>query len=304
MGKPAKLTIQQFAYETLRGCLGNARGQRVLEVGAGTGELSQKLAMDGAVLTALDLTRPEALTHPRACFVRHDLTQGRLPFETGHFDCVVSTEVIEHMKAPFLLLHSMVRVLRPGGMLLLTMPNYWNLKYRLRYLLTGNIPTPILPDPALKDRYLAGYAPHINVLTYPTLRSVLTWEGCGDFQVETPRYFNWRRVIGYLPLFLLVWMNRLATGRHRAEEMLLRETASLRVLFGSRHVLLRCQRSDPQQTRAPLSCSLRSSLGHEPDVRVVGAVERSHFCLRSAGEPPIQGLLPGQQERWRRARKN
>ncbi len=247
MGKPAKLTIQQFAYETLRECLGNARGQRVLEVGAGTGELSQKLAIDGALPMALDLTEPEALTHPAASFVRHDLTGGKLPFGTGHFDCVVSTEVIEHMKAPFVLLHSMVRVLRPGGTLLLTMPNYWNLKYRLRYLLTGNVAMPLLSDLSLKDQYLAGYAPHINVLTYPTLRSVLTWEGCGDFQVETPRYFNWRRVIGYLPLFLLVWLNRLVTGRQRAEEMLLRETASIRILFGSRHVLLRCQRSHPQQ---------------------------------------------------------
>ena len=66
MGKPPKLTIQQFAYETLRECLGNARGQRVLEVGAGTGELSQKLAIDGALPMALDLTEPEALTHPAA----------------------------------------------------------------------------------------------------------------------------------------------------------------------------------------------------------------------------------------------
>ncbi len=250
MPKRPKQTIQQFAYEKLREFLGDARGQRVLEVGAGTGELSQKLAMDGAVLTALDLTKPERLTHPNASFVRHDLTEGKLPFETGHFDCVVSTEVIEHMKAPFLLLHSMVRVLRPGGTLLLTMPNYWNLKYRLRYLLTGNIPMPLLSDPALKEQYLAGYAPHITVLTYPTLHSVLTWEGCSDFQVETPRRFNWRRAIGYLPVFLLVWMNRLTTRRRRAEEMLLHETGSIKVLFGSRHVLLRCRRSDPQQTRA------------------------------------------------------
>ncbi|MHC4512087.1 MAG: class I SAM-dependent methyltransferase [Planctomycetota bacterium] len=238
-----KKTIHQLAYETLRRSLGDMAGQRILEVGAGSGDLSQKLAEDGAVPTALDLIEPANLTHPSASFVRHDLTEGKLPFEAAHFDCVVSTEVIEHMKAPFVLLHSMVHVLRPGGMLLLTMPNYWNLKYRLRYLLTGNIPMPTLSDPAWQDRYLAGYAPHINVLTYPTLRSVLTWEGCSDFQVETPRRFNWRRVIGYLPLFLLVSMNRWITKRRLAEEMLLAETGSASVLYGSRHLMLQCRRS-------------------------------------------------------------
>lgn len=153
---------------------------------------------------------------------------------------MVSTEVIEHLKAPFLVLASMVRVLRPGGTLLLTMPNYWNLRYRLRYLLTGNVMMPA--SEAWKESYLAGYAPHINVLTYPTLHTVLRWEGCEDFEVDTPRRFNWRRKLGYSPLFLLVWLRRLFTSKAHASAMHLDETGSAKVLFGSRHVLLRCRR--------------------------------------------------------------
>ena len=95
-----------------------------------------------------------------------------------------------------------------------------------------------------RDLYLNGYGPHINVLTWPTLRSVLTWEGCGNFHVETPRRFSWHRRLLYLPLFSLVKLNKLITGRRRAEELLLDETGSARVLLGSRHVLVQCQRGD------------------------------------------------------------
>ncbi len=236
-----KKTVQQLAFEKLERSLGDLAGKHILETGTGTGELALQLAAAGALVTALDLVQPEGPRHRNIRFVRHDLSDGSLPFGDAEFDAVVSTEVIEHMKAPFLVLASSVRVLRPGGTLLLTMPNYWNLKYRLRYLLTGNVMMP--NDDGCRDSYLAGYAPHINVLTYPTLHTVLRWEGCDSFEVDTPRLFNWRRMIGYFPLFVLVWLRRLLTGRRQASAMLLDHTASGRVLLGSRHVLLLCRRS-------------------------------------------------------------
>jgi SAM-dependent methyltransferase len=240
-GRPKK-TVQQLALEKLVASLGDPTGKRVLEMGAGTGELSQQLAGAGAHVTILDLIEPEGLGDKNITFVQHDLSDGSLPFDQGTFDALVATEVIEHMKAPFLVLSSAVRVLRPGGILLLTMPNYWNLKYRFRYLLTGNVMMPA--NDAWKESYLSGYAPHINVLTYPTLRTVLRWEGCDSFEVDTPRRFNWRRRVGYSPLFLLVWLRRLFSGRAQSDAMALEETDSSRVLFGSRHVLLLCRRSE------------------------------------------------------------
>lgn len=45
-----------------------------------------------------------------------------LPFRTGSADCVLLTEVLEHVPAPANLLREAVRVLRPGGRVLLTVP--------------------------------------------------------------------------------------------------------------------------------------------------------------------------------------
>jgi len=246
IGRP-KQTVQQLAFEKLASSLGDLGGKRILEIGTGTGELAEKLAAGGALVKALDLVKPDGLTHPNTTFVRHDLSDGSLPFDAGEFDCVVSTEVIEHMKAPFLLIRSAVQVLRPGGTLLLAMPNYWNLKYRLRYLLTGNVMLPV--EDSAQESYLAGYAPHINVLTYPTLRTVLRWEGCEDIEVATPRRFSWRRRLAYFPLFAAIRLCCLFTGERQASALLLHETSSAKVLFGSRHVLLQCRRTaTPVQT--------------------------------------------------------
>lgn len=44
----------------------------------------------------------------------------RLPFSADTFPCVVCTEMLEHDPAPWLSVPQMARVLRPGGILLLT----------------------------------------------------------------------------------------------------------------------------------------------------------------------------------------
>lgn len=52
---------------------------------------------------------------------------GRLPFRDGAFGTVVCTEVLEHVEAPGRVLGEIARVLRPGGLVYVTTPNYANL---------------------------------------------------------------------------------------------------------------------------------------------------------------------------------
>ncbi len=49
-----------------------------------------------------------------------------LPFEDNSFDLVYSTNVLEHVKDPRLVLRESLRILRPGGYLQFVVPNYFS----------------------------------------------------------------------------------------------------------------------------------------------------------------------------------
>jgi SAM-dependent methyltransferase len=81
---------------------------------------------------------------------RPDLTwDGKsIPLPDGSVDCAMATEVLEHVPEPALVLREVLRVLAPGGLLLVTVPFLWPLHdppfdeyrftpYALRRLLAG-----------------------------------------------------------------------------------------------------------------------------------------------------------------------
>jgi ubiquinone/menaquinone biosynthesis C-methylase UbiE len=115
----------RFVGEPIASAIERLAGARVLDAGAGTGRVARALLP----LTGSDLrlvcTEPSRgmlrlgrRNAPRALWVR-----GRadpLPFTDGAFDVVVSLELIEFTPRPSDTLRELVRVLRPGGSLLVT----------------------------------------------------------------------------------------------------------------------------------------------------------------------------------------
>jgi SAM-dependent methyltransferase len=98
-------------------------GPEVLNGGAGQGTLSQKLAELGYDVTSTDVS-PEAVDLLRertsAPVVEADLTA--LPFAQATFDAVVLGEVLEHVEDDRRALAEVARVLRPEGVLALSVP--------------------------------------------------------------------------------------------------------------------------------------------------------------------------------------
>ncbi len=233
-------SIQQVVLKEI-GALGDLRGKSVLDVGAGTGWLSAQLAEAGAKVTVLDLEARPA--DARICAVVHHLDDPRLPFADAEFDVVVSTDVLEHLRAPFLVLRDLVRVLKKGGHLYLTIPNYWNLKYRLRYLLTGNFQR--LKIDSREDRafYLRGYAPHINAIPFPILKTVLFWEGCEHFVLRHKRLYAWHQRLCFAPWLLLIRGFTWLGGKRRRERQLLDATNGDSALLGSGQVMVGCTKT-------------------------------------------------------------
>jgi len=148
--------ILRAAGERVRG--------RVLENGCGVGMYAARLNESGGTVTGLEYDLPrarEALA--RAARVVNAAGEG-LPFPSGHFDLVLSHEVIEHVLDDRRAVAEIARVLRPGGRLVLFCPNrgypfethgiYWRGKYRF-----GNIPLVNWLPRGWRNRL----APHVRV---------------------------------------------------------------------------------------------------------------------------------------------
>jgi SAM-dependent methyltransferase len=99
--------------------------RRVLDLGAGDAVVSAALARStGAKLgVSLDIGSPPPLCdRPGPVSLVTARLPGPLPFPDGAFDVVVALEVIEHLIDPDAFLDEIVRVLAPGGAVILSTP--------------------------------------------------------------------------------------------------------------------------------------------------------------------------------------
>jgi 2-polyprenyl-6-hydroxyphenyl methylase/3-demethylubiquinone-9 3-methyltransferase len=101
-------------------------GSRVLDVGCGDGRLVGELAQAGVCVTGADPSRI-AIERARAAVPSVPFEQigaaGRLPFDDGRFDKVTCVHVLQHVDDTQQLMSEMRRVLRPGGLLVVAVPN-------------------------------------------------------------------------------------------------------------------------------------------------------------------------------------
>lgn len=99
---------------------------KILDAGCGEGTRLHLLAPSGARACGLDINR-QAINLARKQYPRHEYivyNGGHFPLPDTSFDLVYSTYVLEHTKDPKMFIDEMVRVLRPGGTLVLLCPNF------------------------------------------------------------------------------------------------------------------------------------------------------------------------------------
>lgn len=107
--------------------LAMAEGSRVLDLGCFIGLCSHHLALRGHQVVGVDVDENcieiarRKHSHPKLSF---EHTDGRgLEFDDASFDCVLLLEVLEHSFNPRGLVAEIHRVLKPGGCLIVSVPN-------------------------------------------------------------------------------------------------------------------------------------------------------------------------------------
>lgn len=111
------------------------RGGRTLNFPSGFGRMTEMMEEAGIDVTAADLFPEISVWKPEEV-VRADMNE-TLPFRDDSFDTIVCQEGIEHIEDVASFIRECSRILREGGTLLVTTPNYMDLSSRLSYLLIG-----------------------------------------------------------------------------------------------------------------------------------------------------------------------
>jgi SAM-dependent methyltransferase len=138
----------RHAFEAAR------RGARVVALDADSGELAQVAAIAAAMAEAGELAPTASITT-----VASDATA--MPFPDGAFDIVIAAEVMEHIGTDQDAMDEVSRVLRPGGLVAVTVPAW--LPERICWLLS--------------DDYHNVPGGHVRIFTRPELETKLRRSG-------------------------------------------------------------------------------------------------------------------------------
>ena len=170
---------------------GQLAGRRILDIPAGNGWVSDELSRGSAEAVSADINEE------RSDYAQVDMER-TLPFSDGEFDAVVSLEGIEHVLNPEALFAEFARILKPGGMLVLSTPNVQNFYSRWQFFCTG---------------YLFQFDPFNKVTRGPleqldrghvspvTLGQLLYWTEQHGMRVAQVTGGRMKKLL-YLPLFL------------------------------------------------------------------------------------------------------
>lgn len=100
-------------------------GARALDVGCGVGQVVARLQEAGFEAHGVDVSEPN-IERARKVSERCQLYDGRkLPFPDGHFASVGALNVLEHVDEPEEFIRELVRVVEPGGRVVLSSPNFF-----------------------------------------------------------------------------------------------------------------------------------------------------------------------------------
>jgi len=195
-------------------------GGHVLDLGCGTGELARhmgaaRLRVTGCDISAEMLARAAAGDPDGAVeWVELNPSWRSLPFGSATFDAVVAASVLEYVEEPVTVLRECARVLRTGGIVLLTVPD---LNHPVRWLewLAGRAARVRLVRAA--GRRCARLDGYLTYLRISRQRRSARWWRSAAAQAGLRTVPQPKGVVEHSPLRLFVFQR--PDGRQRADRM-------------------------------------------------------------------------------------
>src|SRR5262252_8909923 len=237
--KPAPLAHQAI-HDAVVAILQELPRGALLDVPAGEGALAARLIDAGFEVRCCDLY-PEIFQLDGVDIHRGNL-DAELPFSDQSFSYVTCLEGLEHIENPQQAMREFARVLKPGGQLIVSVPNILNIEERLKWLLYGYTShfKPISRAAAAKlqaeyhDR--VEIAAHVNPIGYAELRYILEKYGFEVVSVhrDKPKSKTW----AYWPVVATIKLVSKLTPPQKRAERWTEELASREVLLGGNTLIV------------------------------------------------------------------
>ena len=206
------------------------KGAKVLDAPAGRGALAYRLREGGYDVSACDIY-PDLFEVVGISCEWGDLND-KLPFADASFDAVTSCNGVHRVFATGRCISEYARVLRPGGSLLITLPNYTKISRRVRFFFRGLNSTNQARSGAVIDEPEGNFRQDLGLpqLMFALRASNLTLRHLGGAR------YRYSRVLAYLPLLLVLLLGGLFPGKVE-RKYFQRETNSFPALFSDFLVL-------------------------------------------------------------------
>ena len=145
-------------YDLVHELIEDARGKIVLDIGAGMNPLSAGINAKKIILfDGVEEYGPD---------ICGDINDG-IPLKDSSVDIIIAGDVIEHIYNSYKFLRECSRVLRPNGIIVLSIPNICSLKNRIKVLFGQ------LPEYCAMPTETEGFERHIIDFNLSSLRKIM-----------------------------------------------------------------------------------------------------------------------------------
>lgn len=223
LSKPPLPMSRGKTHEAVLRVLDRLPRGKILDAGCGQGALALRLSEMGFAVVCCD-SDPSSFKLSGTECRRVDLNEN-FPFGSGEFECVVYSDVVEHLENPWHLMRETRRILKPGGRVVVAMPNIINVESRLRTLFFGFPPS-----------FKPSHASHINPVSLPELLRICARVGMTVEEIEASRISPRTRL--FWPLIAVIRLVARLTRRKKRIERMLDLLASDSILLGDKLIVV------------------------------------------------------------------
>ena len=243
MNNPAALAHEAIYKTVVEALRAEPRG-RLLDVPAGHGALAKLLIEEGFDVVCGDLY-PEIFDLENVQIDKGNL-DGPFPYKDASFDLAVCIEGLEHIENPSNAIREFGRTLKPGGSLVVSIPNIMNIEERLKWLMYGYTShfKPLSREAISQTREaypgMEEIGLHVNPIGYSELRYLLEKFG---FRVEKTMIDKRKRnTWPYWPLVMAIKLFGTLNSKKRRHDRWTDELNSSEVLTGGNTLIFKARK--------------------------------------------------------------